>query len=82
MKAKEDLTGKVAPFLKKIKTMKKNAKIICCDNAGERKSLKENCANNSEEITFELPHQALHRKWSGRMGICYTLLLDACDNGT
>ena len=39
MKAKEDLTGKVAPFLKKMKTMKKNVKVICCENSGKNKTL-------------------------------------------
>ena len=33
--------------------MKKNVKIICRDNAGEKKTLEENCANNFEEIKCE-----------------------------
>ena len=33
--------------------MKKNAKMMCCDNAGENKTLEENCAENFEEIKFE-----------------------------
>ena len=32
--------------------MKKNVKIIFCDNAGENKALKENWEKNSEEIKF------------------------------
>ena len=40
----------------------KNVKIIWCDNSGEKKNLKENCAKNFEEIKFEFtlpgpPHQ-------------------------
>ena len=52
-KAKYYLTEKVTPFLKKTKTMKKNVKILCCDNAGENKTPKENCANNPEGIKSE-----------------------------
>ena len=36
-----------------MKTMKKNLKIIFCENAGENKTLEENCMNNSEAIKFE-----------------------------
>ena len=32
---------------------KKNVKIICYDNVGEKNTLKENCAKNSEDIKFE-----------------------------
>ena len=39
--------------MKKFKTMNKNVKIICCDNAGENKTLEENFMKNSEEIKFE-----------------------------
>ena len=42
--------------------MKKNVKIIRCDNRGENKTLEEICAKISEEIQFELRHQALPRK--------------------
>ena len=52
MKAKEYLTEKVTPFLNKMKTMKKNVKIICCGDAGEKKTLEENCAKTFEEIDF------------------------------
>ena len=44
---------KVTPFLNKIDTMKKNAKIISCDNSGGNKTLKENCTNIFKEINFE-----------------------------
>ena len=42
--------------------MKKNVKVIFCDNAGENKTLEENCMRNFEEIKFEFhspgtPHQ-------------------------
>ena len=53
MKAKEYLTEKVTPFLKNMKAMTKNVKIIRCDNSCETKTLKENCAKNFEEIKFE-----------------------------
>ena len=43
MKAKEYLTETFTPFLKKMNTMRKIVKIICCDNSGENKTLKENC---------------------------------------
>ena len=36
-----------------MKTMKKNVKIIICDNADENKTLEENRRNNFEEINFE-----------------------------
>ena len=36
---KEDLSEKFTHFLKRMKTMKKNVKIIRCDNAGEDKTL-------------------------------------------
>ena len=36
-----------------MKTMNKNVKIIRSDNAGENKTLEENCMNNLEEIKFE-----------------------------
>ena len=37
-----------------MKTMKKNVKIIFCDNAGENKTLEENCMKNFKEIKFKL----------------------------
>ena len=37
-----------------MKIMEKNVRIICCDNAGENKTLEENCTKNNEEIKFEL----------------------------
>ena len=45
-----------------MKTMKKNIKIICCDNAGENKTLEENCANNFEENKFEFTSQGTPQK--------------------
>ena len=33
--------------------MNKSFKIICWDNAGEKKTLKDNCAKHFEEIDFE-----------------------------
>ena len=33
-------------------TVRKNFKIVCCDNAGENKTLKENQAKFFEEIKF------------------------------
>ena len=36
-----------------MKTMKKNVKIVCCDNTGKNKTLEENSANNFEEIKCE-----------------------------
>ena len=51
--SKGDSTENVASFLKKMKTMKKTVKIIRCDNAGENKTLEDNCANFFEEIKFE-----------------------------
>ena len=36
-----------------MKTMKKTVKMICCDNEGEKKTLKENCTKKTEEINFE-----------------------------
>ena len=38
-KAKEDLTEKVTPFLKKMKTITKNSRIFCCGNAGANNTL-------------------------------------------
>ena len=43
----------MAPFLNKMKTMKKYVKIIFYDNAGENKTFKENCAKDFEETKFE-----------------------------
>ena len=52
-KAWEYLTERVTPFLNKTKTVKKNVKIIFCDNAGENKTIEENYAEYFEEIKFE-----------------------------
>ena len=62
MKSKEYLTERVSPFLNKIKTMKKNVKIIHCDIAGENKNLEENCAFFFNKLTLNLLHQAIHGK--------------------
>ena len=51
---KEYLTEKVTPFLKKMKNMKKDVKIIHCDNSGKNKTFEENSAKTFEEINFEL----------------------------
>ena len=42
--------------------MNKNAKIICCENAGEKNTFEGNCAKNPKKFTLNLRHQALHRK--------------------
>ena len=34
--------------------MKKTENKICCDNAGENKTIEKNCANYFEEIKFKL----------------------------
>ena len=52
-KSRENTNEKVIPFLKKMKTIKKNTKIIFCDNAGENKTLKENCTKFLKLINFE-----------------------------
>ena len=53
-----------------MKTMKKNIKIFRCDNAGKNNTLKENCAENAEEIKFEFTSPGIpHQKWSGIIGI-------------
>ena len=36
--------------------MKKNVKIIIYQNAGEKKTLKENCEKHSNILTFNLRH--------------------------
>ena len=51
-KSKEDLTGKVTPFLNKVTSSKKNVKIIICNNACKNKTLKENCAEFTKKSTF------------------------------
>ena len=35
-----------------MRNMKKNIKIICCDNAGKNKIIEENCMKNFKEIKF------------------------------
>ena len=39
-KTKEDLSEKFNPFLMKMNTMKKNVKIIHCDNTGENMTIR------------------------------------------
>ena len=53
MKTKEELTEKVTPFPKKLKSVKKNFKIICCYNADKNKTLEKKCAKNFEQIDFK-----------------------------
>ena len=48
-----NLSEKVTPFLKKMKTIKENVKMVCCDNAGKNNILEEICMKNFEEIKFE-----------------------------
>ena len=38
-----------------MKTTKKNVKILCCDNADENKTLRENSVRHFKEIKFEFP---------------------------
>ena len=38
-KGKKDFTEKLTPFLNKMNNMKKNVKVVCCDIAGENKTL-------------------------------------------
>ena len=33
--------------------MKKNVKMISCDNTDEKKNIEDNCAENPNEINFE-----------------------------
>ena len=33
--------------------MKKNDRIICCENAGEKKTIEANCAKYFKEVHFE-----------------------------
>ena len=47
------MTEKFTPILNKMKTMKKNVKMISCDNTDEKKNIEENCAENPNEINFE-----------------------------
>ena len=53
MNTKDFLTEKATPFLKRMKTMKKNVKKIHYGNAGENKTLEENCTKQIREINFE-----------------------------
>ena len=39
---------KVTSIVNKINTTKKNVKIICCDNAGEKKTIEESCAKKNQ----------------------------------
>ena len=50
-KGKSIFDLKITPFLKKLRTMNKNAKIIHCDNSGKNKTI-EKCALKPEEINF------------------------------
>ena len=51
-KYKKIIYWKIHPLLKKLKSMKKNIKIIGCDNGDKNKTLEEDCANTFEEIDF------------------------------
>ena len=42
--------------------MKKNVKIICCENVGENKTLEENCMKNFKEIKFEFTSPGTSQK--------------------
>ena len=59
---KESLTENITPFLNKMKTKKKNVKIICCNSAGENNNLKENFTNYFEGIAFEFTSQGTPQK--------------------
>ena len=56
------MTEKFPPFLNKMKTVKKNVKIIRCDNAGENKTLNEIYCILLKKLTLNLRHQELHIK--------------------
>ena len=67
-KTKEYLSKHFTPFLKKMKTMKKNVKIIRGDNAGENRTLKKYFMKNFKEIKFEFtspgtPHKNVVVEW-------------------
>ena len=51
----------IRTFLKYAEDYEENVKIICCDNAGEKKILKKIVQNIVKKSTFNLRHQALHR---------------------
>ena len=53
---------KVASFLKKLNHMKKNVKMIFCDNAG-KKTIEEDCAKHFKEIYLEVTRQSTE-KWN------------------
>ena len=54
MKKKSDLANVVIHFLKDLKlTEKKAVKFIRCDNAGENKTLENQCKDNELGINFE-----------------------------
>ena len=61
-KAKENLTEKVTPFPKKMKTMKKNVKKIAVTTQVKTGLSKKTTQKCSKELTLRLHHQALHNK--------------------
>ena len=65
--------------MKKLKSMKTYVKIIRYDNASKKKTLKEDCAENFEQIYFKMYiTRHFKEKWHGGTGILYNLLLDPC----
>ena len=53
MSTKEYLSESFTPFLRKMKTMKKNVKIFCCNNAGDNNTVEENSMKNFKVTKFE-----------------------------
>ena len=77
------MNEKFYPLLKKLKTVKKIfKKIICCDNAGENKNLKENCAKKQINLFLIYITRQSTAKLHGRTGILYTLFPDAHYDGS
>ena len=59
LKHKDDQVGALIDFIKALQAKKSNiVKFICCDNAGENKSLEKACLKEGLGITFEYTARA------------------------
>ena len=58
----------------KMETTNKTVKIFSCENAGENKTLEENCSKNTKEIKLEFASPGAQQKmaWYNRDFLHYT----------
>ena len=67
---RKEMTENFTPFLKKLKSMKKNVKIIFCNNAGKNKTLEEYFTRKFDGFGLEFTSPGNTQKTLCRMVIC------------